>query len=58
MLATIGGQTDGDEFALMERLNGLTGVAIPKNLAGLKEKPELHKTVIGKDEMLDFVLGL
>ena len=58
VLAAIGGQTDGDEFALMERLNGLTGVAIPKNLAGLKEKPELHKTVIGKDEMLDFVLGL
>ena len=36
----------------------MTGVAIPVNLATLRGKQELHKGVINKDEMLDFVLGL
>ncbi len=58
VLAAIGGDTDGDEFALMERLQGLTGVPIPKNLAGLREKPERHTGVIDKEQMLDFVLAL
>ena len=44
-----------DEFALMERLQELTGVPIPGNLTGLKEKPERHTSVIAKDNMLDFV---
>ncbi len=58
VLEAIGGDVSGDEFALMARLNAITGVAIPKNLANLQGKPERHTGVIDKDEMLDFVLGL
>ena len=42
----------------MEQLETITGVPIPPNLAGLREKPERHTGVIDKDAMLDFVLGL
>ncbi len=58
VLAAIGGDTAGDEFALMEHLQSLTAVRVPKNLSGLREKPERHLCVIGKEEMLDFVLRL
>ena len=58
VLEAIGGDISGDEFALMERLEKLSGVAIPKNLAGLQGKPERHTGVIHKEEMLDYVLGL
>ena len=58
VLSAIGGNTEGDEFTQMERLEETTGVQIPKNLAGLRQKPERHTTVIDKDEMLNFVLGL
>ena len=44
-----------DEFAQMERLESLTGVAIPGNLKGLQTRKELHTTVIPKTEMLNFV---
>ena len=47
-----------DEFMQMERLQALTGVAIPKNLTGLQEKKRLHNSVIGKDEMLQFVQNI
>ncbi len=47
-----------DEFAQMEYLQDLTGAAIPANLTGLREKPELHTGVIEKSAMLDFVMGL
>jgi threonine synthase len=58
VLEAIDGNTDGDEFTLMERLQEITAVPIPGNLSGLRQKPERHTGVIGKDEMLDFVLGL
>ena len=57
VLSAIGGDTSGDEFEQMERLSAITGVAIPGNLTGLKELPELHTGVIDKDNMLSFVLG-
>ena len=47
-----------DEFRQMERLEELTGVAIPENLRGLETKPELHTGVIEKEQMLQFVMGL
>ena len=40
----------------MEQLQELTGVPMPKNLSGLREKPVLHRDVIEKDEILDYVL--
>ena len=58
VLSAIGGSDSGDEFDQMERLSALTGVPIPANLAGLKEKTERHTGVIDKDEMLEFVLNL
>ena len=58
VLEALGGSLSGDEFALMERLEEMTGVPTPKNLATLKGKPERHTGVIAKEEMLDFVLGL
>ena len=57
VLSAIGGDTSGDEFEQMERLSAITGVAIPKNLTGLKELEELHTGVIPKEDMLSFVLG-
>ena len=47
-----------DEFRQMERLEELTGVAIPENLRGLETKQELHTGVIKKDKMLSFVMEL
>ena len=58
VLEAIGGDVSGDEFTLMERLEALSGVPVPKNLAGLRGKPERHTGVIHKEEMLDYVLGL
>ncbi len=57
VLEAIGGDTSGDEFSQMERLQELSGVAIPKNLAGLRDKPERHTAVINKEEMMDYILG-
>lgn len=58
VLAAIGETAKGDEFDQLEQLHGATCVPIPKNLAALRTKPELHKGVINKDEMLDYVLAL
>ena len=58
VLGAIGGDQSGDEFQQMERLSQITGVPIPKNLAGLKQLPERHTGVIEKDDMLEFVLKL
>lgn len=58
VLTAIGGDTSGDEFQKMERLSQMSGVAIPKNLAGLQGKEEKHTGVIEKDAMLDYVLSL
>ena len=55
VLESLGESTDMDEFAQMDRLHAVSGVAIPKNLATLQGKPERHTTVIEKDNMLCFV---
>jgi threonine synthase len=58
VLEAIGGSLSGDEFAQMERLEAMSGVKIPKNLANLRGKAERHTGVIDKEAMLPFVLGL
>ena len=58
VLAAIGGDTSGDEFTLMERLEAMTNVVIPRNLSGLRQKPERHTGVINKEDMLQYVLSL
>ena len=58
VLTAIGGDTSGTEFEQMDRLSAITGVSVPKNLAGLQGKPERHTGVIEKDAMLEYVLNL
>ena len=58
VLSAIGGDTTGTEFQQMARLEQLTGVPIPKNLATLQGKPERHTGVIDKEDMLKFVLSI
>lgn len=53
----IGLEKQNDEFAVMEELYNATKVQIPSGLANLRGKEQLHKDVIDKDEMLEFVLG-
>ena len=57
VLEALGEELVGDEFDQMEALAAKTGVPIPKNLALLRGKPELHTGVISKDEMLAFALA-
>ena len=58
VLRAIGKQADGDEFDQLDQLHAVTGVPVPKNLAALRTMPELHKSVIDKETMLEFVLTL
>ena len=57
VLSAIGGDLNGDEFAQMERLEAMSGVKIPKNLANLQGMEERHTGVIAKDKMLEYVLA-
>ena len=58
VLTAIGGDLSGDEFDQMNRLEAITGVKMPENLRGLKEKAVLHETVIDKNEMPAYVESL
>ncbi len=58
VLTAIGGDTSGTEFEQMDRLSAITGVPVPKNLAGLQGKEEKHTGVIEKETMLEYVLNL
>ena len=55
MLSSLEELQGNDEFKQMERLQEVSGVPIPKNLAGLQNKRERHTGVIPKDQMLDYV---
>ena len=57
VLAALGQDTSGDEFELIDRLNALTGVPVPRGLASLRGKAERHTSVIRRDEMESFALG-
>ena len=56
VLGAIGGELSGDEFQQMERLSQLSGLPIPRGLAGLREKEVLHRDVIDRDQILPYVL--
>ena len=58
VLSAIGGDTSGDEFTQMARLQEMTGVPIPAPLAALQGKKELHTVVIVKEALSAYVLGL
>ena len=56
VLKALGGDMSGDEFAQAETLEKLSKVPMPKALAGLKDKEAIHKDVIDRSEILDYVL--
>ena len=58
VLDALGGADSADEFEQMEQLQRITGVKIPENLSGLRDKQEKHTGVIAKEDMLSFVQGL
>ena len=58
VLGAIGGSLEGTEFDQMARLSQITGVPVPRQLATLQGKEEKHTGVIGKEEMLSYVLSL
>ena len=57
VLPALGRETGETEFFMMTELCRISGVPIPRNLAGLEGRPVLHKDVIDKDAMLDYVLA-
>ena len=58
VLSSLEENHETDEFKLLQRLSDLTGTPIPENLRDLDKKPQLHKTLLEKDEMCDFVSKL
>ena len=56
VLKAIGGEICEDEFDTMDRLHEMTGVPVPANLSGLREKKALHTDVIDREEILSYVL--
>ena len=58
VLSAIGGDTGGSEYEQMDRLHEITGVPVPPNLAKLRTLPQLHTTVIEKEEMRQYVCAL
>ena len=58
VLSALEENNDPDEFAKMDRLEALTKIAIPENLATVRYKKELHTAVISKEEMLKSILYL
>ena len=55
VLSALEDAAEMDEFAQMERLQAVSGVPVPENLAGLQQKKERHTGVIEKEKMLSFV---
>ena len=58
VLSSLESNEDPDEFNKMDRLQELTGVKIPENLASVRTKKELHTEVIAKEQMLSKILYL
>jgi len=56
VLDALGKEAAEDEFDTMERLAKESGVAIPANLSGLREREVLHKDVIDRNAILDYVM--
>lgn len=52
------GESDKEEFELMKELSLKTGVKIPSNLQGLKNKEIRHNNICEINEMKDFVVSI
>ena len=55
VLSALGETPEGDAFAQMDALAGLTGLAVPASLAGLRDREILRRDVIEKGEIADYV---
>ena len=55
VLAAIGGAAGGDEFSETDALAALTGVPVPRGLASLRGKKELHGDVIAIGEIIPYI---
>ena len=56
VLEALGEEAGDDEFEAMARLEVITGVPMPKNLRGLRDRPVWHRDVIDPEKMLPYVL--
>ncbi len=56
VLEALGEKPTENEFDCLTRLSAVSGLPIPRNLAGLKDAPVLHRTVIEKEELVRFAL--
>lgn len=54
--SALGHEPMSDEFAVMKALEKETGLPIPKGLRDLQNLPVLHRDVIEKQDMTDYVL--
>lgn len=52
------GETDMNEFEIMEMLSERTNVSIPDGLKGLNKKNVCHTAVCGADEMENYIRGV
>ena len=57
VLSALGQPGSDNDFHRMNELARSSDVPIPGNLSGLEGRPVLHKDVIDKDAMLDYVLS-
>ena len=57
VLSALGRSGSDSEFRMMDELAQLSGVPIPGNLSGLEGRPVLHKDIIDKNAMLNYVLA-
>ena len=54
----LGIELKNDEFEQIQAICDKTGVPVPKNLSSLRDKKVLHKDVVDREDILDYVLGI
>ena len=57
VLSALGQHSEGDEFQMMDALSAYSGVPMPENLRGLRERPVLHRDCVRPADMLAYVLA-
>ncbi len=57
VLSALGVRPNGDEYAQIKQINALTGIPVPKKLAELEGKPDIHKDVIDREDILPYILN-
>ena len=55
VLGALGESAEGDAFAQMEKLEQVTGLQAPESLRGLRNRAVLHRDVIEKNDIADYV---